>query len=56
MRNLEELAKAARVTVRRAGPSNTEGRCLIRSRWRLRIPARHAWTAKPQLVAFGEVL
>jgi deoxyribodipyrimidine photo-lyase len=28
MRNLEELAKGARVTVRRAGPPNTEGRCV----------------------------
>jgi deoxyribodipyrimidine photo-lyase len=29
MRNLEELAKDARVTVRRVGPPNTEGRCVV---------------------------
>ena len=29
MTSLEELAKNARVTVRRAGPPNTEGRCVV---------------------------
>jgi deoxyribodipyrimidine photo-lyase len=29
MRNLEQLAKGARVTVRRLGPPNTEGRCVV---------------------------
>jgi deoxyribodipyrimidine photo-lyase len=29
MMNLEELAKDARVTVRRAGPPNTAGRCVV---------------------------
>ncbi len=29
MRSLEELAKDARVTVRRAGPPNSEGSCVV---------------------------